>query len=95
MLERVPSLQTAIADIDIIRQPVVYRIDPLTDRRWNAFLEAAMARASVFHTLPWLKALHRTYGYEPIVLTTTPSGVDLQKRYRPLPCRQVGSPDAG
>jgi CelD/BcsL family acetyltransferase involved in cellulose biosynthesis len=77
MPERMPSLQTAIDEIDAVRQPVVYRIDPLTDRRWNAFLERH-ARASVFHSLPWLKALHRTYGYEPIVLTTTPSGAPLQ-----------------
>jgi len=47
----------------------VYRIDPLTDRRWPEFLEH-QAVASVFHTAGWLAALRRTYGYEPFVLTT-------------------------
>jgi hypothetical protein len=35
-------------------------------------------RASVFHTVAWLKALRQTYGYEPIVYTTSAPGEDLQ-----------------
>lgn len=49
----------------------VYKIDPLGDPRWAIFLESH-PRASVFHTGPWLDALRRTYGYEPIAITTSP-----------------------
>ena len=55
----------------------VYAIDPLTDPRWSAFVKRH-PRASVFHTIPWLDALQRTYGYKPIVYTTSPPGPDLQ-----------------
>ena len=48
-------------------------IDPLADSRWDEFLERH-PRASVFHSRGWLEALKRTYGYEPIVLTTTEQG---------------------
>ena len=49
----------------------VYEIDPIRDDRWGTFLEAE-PRASIFHTRGWLEALHRTYGYTPIVFTTSP-----------------------
>jgi Acetyltransferase (GNAT) domain len=55
----------------------LHAIDPLQDARWGAFVEGH-PRASVFHTVPWLDALHRTYGYKPIVYTTSPPGADLQ-----------------
>jgi hypothetical protein len=48
----------------------VYAIDPLHDPRWPEFLQAS-PRASVFHTRGWLDALRRTYGYEPVVYTTS------------------------
>ena len=48
-----------------------YRIDPLQDARWEEFLQTH-PRASVFHTSGWLEALRRTYGYEPVVFTTSP-----------------------
>jgi len=35
-------------------------------------------RASVFHSSAWLQALSRTYGYQPIVYTTSPSGQELR-----------------
>ena len=38
---------------------------------------ASHPRASVFHERGWLEALHRTYGYEPVVLTTTEPGKPL------------------
>ena len=50
----------------------VYEIDPPCDPRWPEFLQNN-PRASVFHTPGWLRALKRTYGYEPIVYTTTPA----------------------
>ena len=49
----------------------VYTLDPLKDPRWKEFVEAHPA-ASVFHTPPWLEALRLTYGYEPVVFTTSP-----------------------
>lgn len=48
----------------------VYTTNPLEDPRWDALLQRH-TRASVFHTTAWLEALRRTYGYEPIVLTTS------------------------
>lgn len=51
----------------------IYTLDPMLDRRWED-LVAAHPRASVFHRQGWLSALARTYGYRPIVLTTTPPG---------------------
>jgi len=54
---------------------VVYELDPLGDSRWAKLVEVH-PRASAFHTVAWLQALRRTYGYEPFVLTTcTPGSV--------------------
>jgi hypothetical protein len=47
----------------------VYEIDPLLDPRWPEFLQRN-PRASIFHTVGWLDALKRTYGYEPVAYTT-------------------------
>lgn len=55
----------------------VYQVEPLEDLRWIRFL-ARHPRASMFHTVAWLTALRRTYGYEPVVFTTSPPGSDLQ-----------------
>src|SRR5579864_5449978 len=49
----------------------IYQINPLDDPRWLPFLNDH-PRATVFHSPGWLKALHLTYGYEPLVLTTSP-----------------------
>lgn len=54
----------------------VYRIDPLKDGRWSVFAERNRS-GSVFHTVGWLEALRRTYGYEPVVFTTSPPGGEL------------------
>jgi CelD/BcsL family acetyltransferase involved in cellulose biosynthesis len=54
----------------------LYTLDPLLDLRWSD-LVASHPRASVFHDLGWLKALARTYGYRPMVLTSTPAGKPL------------------
>jgi len=54
----------------------VYTLDPLADPRWDAFV-AQHPRAGVFHTRGWLEALRRTYGYEPLVVTTTEPGREL------------------
>ncbi len=54
----------------------VYKIHPLQDPRWIEFLQRH-PRASVFHSAGWLEALRRTYGYEPVVLTTSPRTAQL------------------
>ena len=48
----------------------VYSIDPLHDARWPEFV-CRHPNASVFHTRGWLCALQTTYGYEPVVFTTS------------------------
>src|SRR2546423_1261329 len=54
----------------------VYDIDPLNDPRWPELLDRSPS-ASVFHTRAWLTALRRTYGYQPVVFTTSPANTDL------------------
>jgi hypothetical protein len=55
----------------------LYRIDPTSDARW-AELVQKHPKASVFHTVGWLKALRRTYGYQPMVFTTSPPTGELR-----------------
>ncbi|HXM62344.1 MAG TPA: GNAT family N-acetyltransferase [Terriglobales bacterium] len=55
----------------------VYKIDPLQDCRWSEFLNKHHG-ASVFHTTAWLQALKRTYGYEPVIFTTSPPETELR-----------------
>jgi CelD/BcsL family acetyltransferase involved in cellulose biosynthesis len=52
------------------------RLDPLKDPRWPEFLQRH-PDASIFHTPGWLEALRRTYGYQPVVFTTSPPGQEL------------------
>jgi Acetyltransferase (GNAT) domain len=47
----------------------VYEFDPLSDGRWEAFLQSH-PKSSVFHSRPWLEALKTSYGYKPVVFTT-------------------------
>ncbi|MGH9397459.1 MAG: GNAT family N-acetyltransferase [Terriglobia bacterium] len=54
----------------------VYEIDPLRDRRWEAFVERH-PHSSVFHSPRWLRALQRAYGYEPVVISTCTPRQDL------------------
>lgn len=44
-------------------------IDPLRDPRWASLVKWHPS-ASIFHSQPWLQALHLTYGFEPIAVTT-------------------------
>jgi hypothetical protein len=53
-----------------------HEIDPLTDERWEGFLDRH-PQASIFHTRGWLEALHRTYGYAPLAFTTCCPGSPL------------------
>jgi len=54
-----------------------FDVQPLSDPRWDAFLQTH-ARASVFHSTPWLKALAKTYGYDPIAITNSPPDENLR-----------------
>ena len=54
-----------------------YCIEPLGDSRWDSFV-ATHPRASVFHSLPWLRALSRTYGFRPVAYTTSSPDQDLK-----------------
>ena len=51
----------------------IHIVNPLSDSRWDD-LVTRHPKASVFHVRGWLEALSRTYGYEPLVLTSTPPG---------------------
>ncbi len=55
----------------------IYEIDPLQDPRWAAFVETRQD-SSVFHTVRWLKALRRSYGYAPLAVTTSGPGKPLE-----------------
>jgi len=55
----------------------LYTLDPLSDPRWARFVQWHRD-ASVFHTPGWLGALSRTYGYQPVVLTTSRLGEELR-----------------
>jgi lipid II:glycine glycyltransferase (peptidoglycan interpeptide bridge formation enzyme) len=48
----------------------VQELNPLTDRRWPGFV-SQHPDASIFHTQEWLKAISKTYGYEPVAFTTS------------------------
>lgn len=54
----------------------VYKLNPLQDSRWQDFVDRH-PHGSVFHSTQWLDALRRTYGYEPVVYTTTPPAKEL------------------
>ena len=56
---------------------IFYELDPLKDSRWERFLQRH-PRASAFHSVAWLEALHRTYGYKPVVLSTSKSEEEIQ-----------------
>src|ERR1035437_4478221 len=55
----------------------VYQVHPLRDPRW-AELVGNHTGSSVFHTVQWLEALRRTYGYQPVAYTTSPPGVAME-----------------
>ena len=55
----------------------IHTLNPLEDSRWDD-LVARHPRASAFHQRGWLQALARTYGYEPVVLTTSSPTAELK-----------------
>jgi CelD/BcsL family acetyltransferase involved in cellulose biosynthesis len=76
----------------------VYSFDPLQDSRWAEFV-GRHPKASVFHTSGWLRALQRTYQFEPIAFTTSRPTDELKNalvfsavRSRLTGCRLVSLP---
>jgi uncharacterized protein len=61
---------TALQTLINFPRPAIYQFDPLHDSRWDAFLREH-ARASLFHSSPWLRALKQTYGYAAVGYTTS------------------------
>lgn len=55
----------------------IYCLDPLNDGRWDDLI-ASHPSSSAFHQRGWLKALAQTYGYRPLVLTTSRPGEKLE-----------------
>jgi hypothetical protein len=55
----------------------IYQIDPTKDSRWVELVKRH-PKASVFHSVGWLLALRLTYGYEPVVFTTSPPTSELE-----------------
>ena len=58
------------------RRNQVQVLKPLEDLRWPQLLESH-SKTSVFHSVEWLRALEKTYGYEPLAYTSTPPGAPL------------------
>ena len=56
---------------------MIYTLNPLLDPRWQKFVDGH-PRASIFHSPGWLRALFETYGYSPLVFTTTPPNQPLE-----------------
>jgi Acetyltransferase (GNAT) domain len=48
----------------------VFQLDPLIDPRWSD-LAVSHPNASVFHSVGWLNALQKTYGYAPLFYTNS------------------------
>jgi CelD/BcsL family acetyltransferase involved in cellulose biosynthesis len=69
----------------------VFRIDPLQDQRWKAFVDWH-PDASIFHRVEWLQALKTSYGYTPFALTTSAPGSPLMNG---LPVCEIRSPLTG
>ena len=51
-------------------------VKPLEDPRWIT-LSLEHPKASVFHSVEWLRALQKTYGHEPLAYTSTLPGAPL------------------
>ncbi len=55
----------------------VHRFNPIEDHRWPELVERH-PRASVFHSVAWLRALQSTYGYKPVGFTWSSPAEQLQ-----------------
>lgn len=66
---------------------MIYEINPLSDSRWPEFT-SSNGTSSIFHTANWLRALQKTYGYQPVAFTTSPVG---QRLSNAIVCCEVRS----
>ncbi len=55
----------------------MYSFNPLSDPRWPEFV-GSHPNASVFHSKEWLQVLHETFGYTPVVITSSQPGDPLR-----------------
>lgn len=55
---------------------MLFKIDPLVDQRWGELLKRH-TKASIFHSVGWLKSLRDSYDYKPVAYTTSPEGEEL------------------
>lgn len=69
----------------------LYPLHPLEDPRWGRLVERH-PHSSAFHTVAWLEALRKTYGYQPVAFTTAPPSAELSDGV--ALCR-VGGPITG
>lgn len=60
-----------------VNREVVHIIRPLEDERWAPFVQRQPG-SSVFHTIGWLEALRKSYGYTPYAITTSAPGSPLE-----------------
>jgi CelD/BcsL family acetyltransferase involved in cellulose biosynthesis len=60
-----------------VQHITVHSLDPLRDPRWPEFVRRH-PNGSVFHTPGWLRALQRTYHYEPVAFTTSAPSEELR-----------------
>ena len=74
---RVGTFQSEEAIASRVSGEVIHSFQPLTDARWNGFVQRH-PRASVFHSSAWLEALSHTYGYEPVAYTTSAATEELE-----------------
>jgi CelD/BcsL family acetyltransferase involved in cellulose biosynthesis len=55
----------------------LHTLDPLADPRWDQLVDTH-PQASIFHLQGWLRALAESYGYDPIVVTSSAPGEPLR-----------------
>ena len=70
------SSPSPISSVESVSRFGCYQLDPIVEPLWAKLVENH-PKASVFHTVPWLQTLRRTYGYEPVAFTTSPPTGDL------------------
>jgi hypothetical protein len=55
----------------------VHEVDPIEDPRWEQLVRNH-PRASVFHSIQWLRALRDVYGYQAVGMSTSQPGAPLE-----------------
>jgi len=58
----------------------LHEVAPLRDPRWQDLVQRHSGE-SVFHSVGWLRALQLTYGYEPVVFSTSPPAKELSNGF--------------